>query len=137
MVKVAIVGYGNIGKSVLEAARASADIELVGVVRRTVDVKNAPELTGVEVVKDIKELSVKPDVAILCTPTRKVPEYAKMYLSMGINTVDSYDIHTSIWELKQELDAVAKANGTVAVISAGWDPGSDSIVRTLMESCAP
>ncbi len=60
-----------------------------------------------------------------------------MYLSMGINTVDSYDIHTSIWELKQELDAVAKANGTVAVISAGWDPGSDSIVRTLMESCAP
>ena len=81
MVKVAIVGYGNIGKSVLEAARASADIELVGVVRRTVDVKNAPELTGVEVVKDIKELSVKPDVAILCTPTRKVPEYAKMYLS--------------------------------------------------------
>ena len=103
MVKVAIVGYGNIGKSVLEAARASADIELVGVVRRTVDVKNAPELTGVEVVKDIKELSVKPDVAILCTPTRKVPEYAKMYLSMGINTVDSYDIHTSIWELKQLL----------------------------------
>ncbi len=77
MVKVAIVGYGNIGKSVLEAARASADIELVGVVRRTVDVKNAPELTGVEVVKDIKELSVKPDVAILCTPTRKVPEYAR------------------------------------------------------------
>ena len=43
MVKGAIVGYGNIGKSVLEAARASADIELVGVVRRTVDVKNAPE----------------------------------------------------------------------------------------------
>ncbi|MDD6237046.1 MAG: diaminopimelate dehydrogenase [Clostridiales bacterium] len=137
MIKVAVVGYGNIGKSVLEAAHTSADMEVVGVVRRTVNAQNAPELAGIEVVKDIQELSVKPDVAILCTPTRKVPEYAKMYLSMGINTVDSYDIHTSIWELKQELDAVAKESGTVAIISAGWDPGSDSVVRTLMESCAP
>ena len=137
MIKAAIVGYGNIGKSVLEALRAAKDFEIVGVVRRTVSTENAAELNGVEIVDDITKLSNKPDVAILCTPTRKVPEYAKAYLSMGINTVDSFDIHTGIWELKQELEPIAKANGAVSIISAGWDPGSDSIVRTLLESCAP
>lgn len=137
MIKAAIVGYGNIGKAVLEALRVAEDFEIAGVVRRTVNVQNAPELAGLEVTDDITKLSVKPDVAILCTPTRKVPEYAKTYLAMGINTVDSFDIHTSIWELRQELDEVAKKSGRVAVISAGWDPGSDSVVRTLLESCAP
>ena len=137
MIKAAIVGYGNIGKAVLEALLAADDFEVAGVVRRTVSTANTPELSGIEVVNDITKPSVKPDVAILCTPTRKVPEYAKAYLSMGINTVDSFDIHTAIWELKQELDVVAKENGTVAVISAGWDPGSDSVVRALLESCAP
>ena len=56
---------------------------------------------------------------------------------MGINTVDSFDIHTSIVDLRRSLDAAAKAAGRVSVISAGWDPGSDSIVRTLMQAAAP
>ncbi|MBQ2167456.1 MAG: diaminopimelate dehydrogenase, partial [Bacteroidaceae bacterium] len=76
-------------------------------------------------------------VAILATPTRKVEEYAKECLALGINTVDSFDIHTKIVDLRRSLDAVAKANNAVSVISAGWDPGSDSIVRTLMQSLAP
>ncbi len=137
MIKAAVVGYGNIGRAVLEALRAAEDFEIAGLVRRNVQASSAPELAGIEVVDDVSKLSVKPDVAILCTPTRKVPEYAKSYLSMGINTVDSYDIHTSIWELKQELDEVAKKHGAVSIISAGWDPGSDSVVRALLESCAP
>lgn len=137
MIKAAIIGYGNIGKAVLEALQAASDFEIAGVVRRTVSTTNYPELQGIEIVDNIKKLSVKPDVAILCTPTRKVQEYAETYLSMGINTVDSFDIHTMIWDLKQDLDPISKANGTVAVISAGWDPGSDSVVRTLLESCAP
>ncbi len=137
MIKAAVVGYGNIGKSVLEALHAAEDFEIVGLVRRNVQASVAPELAGIEIVDDISKLSVKPDVAILCTPTRKVLEYAKSYLAMGIHTVDSYDIHTSIWELKQELDEVAKKYGSVSIISAGWDPGSDSVVRTLLESCAP
>ena len=135
MIKAAIVGYGNIGKSVLDAVLTAPDFELVGVVRR--EAKQAPELAGYEVVDDLTKLSVKPDVAILCTPTRKVPEYAQQYLAMGINTVDSYDIHTGIWDLKQTLDPIAKEHHTVSIISAGWDPGSDSVVRTLMEACAP
>ena len=53
-------------------------------------------------------------------------EYAKNILQMGINTVDSYDIHGQLAGLRRELDAVAKASGTVAIVSAGWDPGTDS-----------
>lgn len=136
-IRAAIVGYGNIGKSVLEAIQASNDFELVGVVRRSASVNNIPkELEGIMIVDDIQQLE-NVQVAVLCTPTRSISEKAKKILSLGINTVDSYDIHGSIWELRQELDAVAKENKAVSVISAGWDPGSDSIVRALLEAVAP
>ncbi|MCD8235531.1 MAG: diaminopimelate dehydrogenase [Prevotellaceae bacterium] len=135
-IKAAIVGYGNIGKYALEALQVSPDFECVGVVRRNGDLNKPAELAGIPVVKNIKELEGV-DVAILATPTRKVEEYAKECLALGINTVDSFDIHTQIVELRRTLDEVAKKHGAVSVISAGWDPGSDSIVRTLMQSLAP
>lgn len=134
-IKVAIVGYGNIGKYSLEAIEASSDMECVGVVRRNVEDRPA-ELSAYRVVGNIAELG-EVDVAILATPTRKVEEYAKQCLALGINTVDSFDIHTKIVDLRRSLDAEAKKHGAVSIISAGWDPGSDSIVRTLMESLAP
>ncbi len=134
-IKAAIVGYGNIGRAVKEAIEAACDMELVGVVRRNGAMSD--ELAGVEVTDDIKKLSSKPDVAILCAPTRATPDMADKILALGINTVDSYDIHGGIWDLKCRLDKTAKANGRAAVISAGWDPGSDSIVRTLLEAAAP
>ena len=135
-IRAAIVGYGNIGKYALEAIEASEDMECVGVVRRNGDTDKPAELAGYPVVKNITELD-NVQVAILATPTRKVEEYAKQCLALGINTVDSFDIHTKIVDLRRSLDAVAKAHNAVSVISAGWDPGSDSIVRTLMESLAP
>ena len=85
----------------------------------------------------MEKLPAKPQVALLCLPTRSVEENAKEYLAKGINTVDSFDIHTQIWQLHCELDKAAKASGAVSVISAGWDPGSDSVVRALLEACAP
>ena len=86
--------------------------------------------------KDIKELK-DVDVAILATPTRSVEKYAKEILAMGINTVDSFDIHTQITSLRRSLDETAKEHKAVSIISAGWDPGSDSVVRTLLEAIAP
>lgn len=133
MIKVAIVGFGNIGKYALEAIEAAPDMECAGIVRRKVD---EPFINGYKAVTDIRELG-KVDVSILATPTRKVEEHAKECLALGINTVDSFDIHTQIVDLRRSLDAEAKRHGAVSVISAGWDPGSDSIVRTLMESLAP
>lgn len=133
--RAAIVGYGNIGHYVLDAIIASPDFEVAGIVRR--DPTNVPEeLKIYKVVKSIKELSGV-DVAILCTPTRSVEEYAKECLALGINTVDSYDIHGGIVNLRKELDVVAKANNSVSIISAGWDPGTDSIVRSMFEFMAP
>ncbi len=134
--RVAIVGYGNIGKYALEAIETSVDMECAGVVRRSGAENKPAELDGIPVVKNISELH-DVDVAILATPTRRVEEYAKECLALGINTVDSFDIHTQIVDLRRSLDPVAKEHGAVSVISAGWDPGSDSIVRTLMESLAP
>ncbi len=133
---MAIVGYGNIGKYALQAIEAAPDMECVGVVRRKGAENKPAELADYHVVKNIKELEGV-QVAILATPTRSVEVYAKECLAQGINTVDSFDIHTKIVDLRRSLDAAAKAAGAVSVISAGWDPGSDSIVRTLMESLAP
>lgn len=134
MIKAVIVGYGNIGRYTLDALLAASDFKIAGIVRR--DATNIPEeLKGYNVVSDLS--AVEADVAILCTPTRKVEEYAKKALALGMNTVDSFDIHTGIADLRRELDAEAKRHGKVSVISAGWDPGSDSVVRALLQACAP
>lgn len=134
MIKAAVIGYGNIGRYVIEALKASTDFEIAGIVRR--DSNNIPEeLKPYKVTSNLAEL--KADVAILCTPTRKVEEYALQALELGMNTVDSYDIHSSIIDLRNSLDKKARQCGRVSIISAGWDPGSDSVVRTLMQACAP
>ena len=135
-IRAAVVGYGNIGKFTIEALEASADFEIAGVVRRKGAEDKPAELAAYDVVKDIKELK-DVDVAILATPTRSCEEYAKQILPLGINTVDSFDIHTNIRGYRERLMEVNKQTGTVSVIAAGGDPGSDSIVRTLMQSLAP
>ena len=134
-IRAAIVGYGNIGRYVLEALETAPDFEIAGVVRR--DATKIPtELQSYWVVTDIAQLE-KVDVALLCTPTRKVEENAKSCLVKGINTVDSFDIHNQIVQLRSALDLTARENNAVSVIAAGWDPGSDSVVRTLLEALAP
>ncbi len=134
-IRAAIVGYGNIGRYTLEALEVAEDFEVAGVIRRNPN--DVPqELKPYKVVASIKELE-NVDVAILSTPTRKVEETALEILELGINTVDSFDIHGDIVALRRSLGAKAKAHNAVAVIASGWDPGSDSVVRTLMEAIVP
>ena len=135
-IRAAVVGYGNIGKSVVEALQAAPDFEIAGVIRRNGAENKPAELAAYEVVKDITELK-DVDVAIVASPTRQVEVQAKKILALGINTVDSFDIHTQITALRRSLGETAKEHGSVAIISAGWDPGSDSVVRTLLEAIAP
>ena len=132
-IKAAVVGYGNIGRYAVEALEAAADFELVGVVRR--DPSQVP-LELRPVVRSIEELGAV-DVALLCTPTRLVEQTALGILARGIRTVDSFDIHTDILSLRRTLGEAARQHGTVSVIASGWDPGSDSVVRTLMEAIVP
>ena len=135
-IRAAVVGYGNIGQYTLQTLEVAPDFEVAGIVRRQGAKERPMELENYNVVSDIAELH-DVDVAILALPTRECPTYAKKYLAMGINTVDSFDIHSGIVNYRAELMPVCKEHGRVSVISAGWDPGSDSIVRMLMQSLAP
>ena len=135
-IRAAVVGYGNIGRYTIQALEAANDFEVAGVVRRNGDADKPAELAPYAVVKDIRELK-DVDVAILATPTRSCEQYAKEILPLGINTVDSFDIHTQICDYRATLMPICQANNAVSVIAAGWDPGSDSVVRTLMQSLAP
>ena len=134
--RAAVVGYGNIGKFTVEALEAAPDFEIAGIVRRQGDKNKPAELADYDVVDDITKLK-DVDVAILATPTRSCPEYSAKIVALGINTVDSFDIHTSILDYRAALTPICKEHKAVSIIAAGWDPGSDSIVRTLMQSLAP
>ncbi len=137
--RIAVVGFGNVGSEVLPALKESPDMEVAGIVLRDPKkIDPTKKMVGnVPVVTDVNELG-QVDVAILSIPSRSVPEVAPQYLKMGINTVDSFDIHgDSIINLRKSLAHIAKAHNSVAVISAGWDPGSDSFVRALLEVVTP
>ncbi len=134
-IRVAVIGYGNIGKYVIEALQVAPDFEIAGIVRRDAT-QIPPEITNYKVTSTLKELE-NVQVAILCTPTRNVKKIALEALSMGINTVDSFDIHSQTVALHRTLNDAARRNNAVSIMSAGWDPGSDSIVRALLESCSP
>lgn len=120
MIKVAILGYGNIGKYAEQAVLSAPDMELVGVYHH----------------RDNLE-AIDADVVLLCTPTRAVEQFASFFAQRGICTVDSFDIHNQIYALRTTLMPLCVANKSVSVISAGWDPGSDSMVRALLLALAP
>jgi diaminopimelate dehydrogenase len=111
-------------------------MELAGVVSSRAGSILPAALQNVPVVKDIRELQ-KVDAALLCVPTRRVKEFAQSVLPHGIRTVDSFDIHTEIAGLRGELSKTALRYNTVSVVAAGWDPGSDSVIRALMQAAAP
>ena len=125
-IRAAVVGYGNIGRYTIQALEAANDFEIAGIVRRNGAENKPAELAQYDVVKNIRELK-DVDVAILAAPTRSCPDFAKDILPLGINTVDSFDIHTRILEYRNELMPINKETNTVSVIAAGWDPGSDSV----------
>ena len=135
-IRAAVVGYGNIGQYTVQALEAAKDFEIAGIVRRQGAANKPAELANYAVVDDIAQLQ-DVDVAILATPTRSCPEYAARIVDMGIHTVDSFDIHTQIVDYRAQQMAHCKKAGKVSVIAAGWDPGSDSVVRMLIESLAP
>lgn len=135
-IRAAVVGYGNIGQYSVQALEAAPDFEIAGIVRRQGGKDKPAELAQYEVVDDITKLK-DVDVAILATPTRLCPEYSEKITKLGINTVDSFDIHTSILDYRTKQMENNKKTNTVSVISAGWDPGSDSVVRVLLQALAP
>ena len=135
-IRAAVVGYGNIGRYALEAIEAAPDFEVAGIIRRNPQPPLPEPFRSYPVTDSLDRLEAV-DVALLTTPTRKVEEYAKAALALGIRTVDSFDIHTQIADLRRTLDVEAKRHGAVSVVAAGWDPGSDSVVRALLQAIVP
>ncbi len=137
--RVAIVGYGNVGRGALDAIMESPDMEIAGIVELPHLIeKTRKEVKNIAIIdSDVTELG-KLDVAILAINSRDIPDIAPLYLQKGINTVDAYDVHgESLIRLRKDLDNVAKKHNAVSIISAGWDPGSDSMIRAILEINAP
>ncbi len=137
--KVGILGYGNLGRGVESAIRQNDDMELTCIITRRDPKSITPATAGVEVysVADIETLQDKIDVLVLCGGSatdlpEQTPEYAKYF-----NVIDSFDTHARIPEHFAKVDAVAKENGHVALISCGWDPGMFSLMRLYGASVLP
>lgn len=128
--KIAILGYGNLGRGVECAVGQNDDMELAGVFTR-----RAPEavktVSGVPVyhVDRLMEKKEEIDVLVLCGGSatdlpKQTAEYARYF-----NVVDSFDTHAKIPEHYANVDRAAREGGKIAMISVGWDPGMFSLNR--------
>ena len=138
-IRIGIAGYGNLGKGVEMAIRQNEDMELAGVFTRrdpatvTVKTPGAKAYT----MEDAKNMKDQIDVMIICGGSatdlpKQTPELAKDF-----NVIDSFDTHANIPQHFANVDAAAKENGHLAMISVGWDPGLFSLNRIYAESILP
>lgn len=139
MIRVGIMGYGNLGRGIECAIKQNPDMELAAVfTRRNPDsVKILTEGVTVYPADEAKSMADKIDVLILCGGSAtdlpvQTPEYAKYF-----NVVDSFDTHARIPEHFANVDKAAKESGKIAVISAGWDPGMFSLNRVYANAILP
>lgn len=137
-IRIAIAGYGNIGKGVECAIKQNRDMELYGVFSRR-NPESVKTLTGAKVysIDDLVDHKDNVDVLILCGGSAKdlpvqTPEFAKNF-----NVIDSFDTHAKIPEHFKNVDDAAKKSGKVAIISIGWDPGMFSLNRLYAEAILP
>ena len=136
--KLAIYGYGNLGRGVECAVQQNADAELVGVFTRR-DPASVKTLTGVPVyaadtVTDYKD---QIDVLIICGGSATDLPKMTPALAKDFNVIDSFDTHANISAHFAAVDAAAKENGNIALISAGWDPGLFSLNRLYASAVLP
>ena len=138
MIKIGIVGYGNLGKGVEMNLKNFPDMELIGIFTRR-EPKCIKTLFNTKVlsIKESNKYQNKIDVLILCGGSFndlpfQTPEYAKNF-----NVIDSFDTHAKIWNHFNNVDKNAKVNNHVALISCGWDPGLFSLNRLMAESILP
>ncbi len=137
-IKIAIAGYGNVGRGVERSLQLNTDTELVAVFTRRPEPVRA-ELTAVPVLELEEQVpaDLQIDVVILCGGSKDdIPVQGPMF-AQRFTTVDSFDTHADIPRYFARMDAVAKEHGHVAVISTGWDPGIFSMMRVLGDAFLP
>ncbi len=139
MIKIGILGYGNLGRGIECAVRHNPDMELAAVFTRR-DPESVHILTENVPVYRARQAAEKKDeidVLILCGGSAtdlpwQTPEYARYF-----NVVDSFDTHAKIPEHFEAVDRAAAESGHVGLISAGWDPGMFSLNRMYASAILP
>ena len=132
MIRVGIVGYGNLGKSVKKGIDAISDMEVAGIFsRRKLDIDLYRPLENINEYKD------QIDLLILCGSSDKDILSQGPELLKNFNTLDSFDNHSKIKEYFQQMDKIGKENGKLALISTGWDPGLFSLNRIIGQAILP
>ena len=131
MIRVAIMGYGNLGRGTEAALRHCPDLSLAAIFTRRPPAAVTPLTPGVPVLPaaEAEGWADAVDVMILCAGSaadlpRMTPEVARHF-----HTVDSFDTHAAIGRHFSAVDEAARAGGRLALISAGWDPGLFSLLR--------
>ena len=136
--KVAIYGYGNLGKGVEIAVRDAGDMENFGIFTRR-DPSSISTLTGAKVYPAEDILKYKDDIDVLIICGGRATDLPKLtpVLAKDFNVIDSFDTHARIREHFANVDESAKAGGKTAVISCGWDPGMFSLNRLYASVILP
>ena len=137
--KIAICGYGNLGRGVESEINRFSDLELVAIFTRrkpSNDLKSASDVPMLHVDSAI-DYKNKIDVMILCGGSKDdLPEQTPFFASL-FNCIDSFDTHNKIPEHLKAVDLQAKNSGKVAIVSVGWDPGLFSLMRGFMGAVLP
>ena len=134
--KIAIYGYGNLGRGVECALKQNPDMEAVGVFTRR-DPQTVKPLTGLPVYAADRVGEFDIDVLILCGGSAPALPEMTPTLARQFHVVDSFDTHAKIPTHFAAVDAAAKASGHVALIAAGWDPGLFSLNRLYASAILP
>ncbi|WP_036609532.1 diaminopimelate dehydrogenase [Oribacterium sp. P6A1] len=139
MIRIGLLGYGNLSRGIESAIKRNEDEKLVAVFTRRDPsaVKINTEGVKVDTVDNILEYKDQIDVLMICGGSatdlpKQTPEYAKYF-----NVIDSFDTHPKVPQHFAAVDAAAKEGGKLAMISCGWDPGMFSIARIYAESVLP
>lgn len=138
-IRMAIAGYGNLGRGVQAAVAQNPDMQLVGIyTRRPISqMQSQIKRATVYSMDELSGHADKIDVLILCGGSKEDLPKQGPALAALFNTVDSFDTHARIPEYFSAVDAPARANRKTALISAGWDPGMFSINRVFGEALLP
>ena len=134
--KLAIYGYGNLGKGVELAVKKNSDIELVGIFSKR---KNLQSATGVKIyhIDELKNFKNDIDVLVICSGSATELPILTKELVKDFNVVDSFDTHANIIEHFENVNKNAIEYKRVALISGGWDPGMFSLARIYASSILP
>ena len=136
--RLGIYGYGNLGRGVECAAKQNPDMELTGVFTRR-NPESITTLTGAAVyaADQIGAYRDKIDILIICGGSATDLPVISPVLARDFHIIDSFDTHANIPEHFNQVDAAARENNHIALISAGWDPGMFSLNRLYASAILP